>query len=381
MTHSITQIIAMAEGKTLEFKRDLSSPKNMLKTLVAFSNTAGGRLLIGVEDDSKEVLGVEDPLDEEERVCNLIADSIEPRLVPNVELITWQKKSLLVVEVYPSGSRPHWLKKEGPLEGVYVRLGSTNRKADSDLIQELRRSAMGVTFDEQSLPERTADDIDFEAAVVCFERQRKLVNKDLESLRIVTKDQGRWVPTVGGMLLFGKDREIIFPDAWIQCGRFIGTDKADIFDHIEIHDHLPMAVERVMEFLKKHAMRGADFSELRRKDVWSIPLTILREAVINAVVHADYSQKGAPIRIAFFNDRIEIENPGILLPGLTMEDMLQGVSKIRNRVIARVFRELDLIEQWGREGRKVNAVIALRTLRTGSYRAMGQRYSPHVQGG
>ena len=153
----------------------------------------------------------------------------------------------------------------------------------------------------------------------------------------------------GGMLLFGKkeEKEMVFPDAWVQCGRFIGKDKADIFDHIEIHEHLPVAVERVMEFLKKHAMRGADFSELRRRDVWSIPLTILREAVVNAFVHADYSQMGAPIRVAFFDDRIEVENPGILLPGLTVEDMLQGVSKIRNRVIARVFRELNLIEQWG----------------------------------
>jgi predicted HTH transcriptional regulator len=61
--------------------------------------------------------------------------------------------------------------------------------------------------------------------------------------------------------------EVVFPDAWIQCGRFIGKDRADIFDHIDIHEHLPVAVERVMEFLKKHAMRGADFSELRRKDV------------------------------------------------------------------------------------------------------------------
>ena len=80
-------MITMPEGKTLQFKRDLSSPKNMLKTLVAFANTAGGRLLIGVEDRTKEVLDVENPLDEEERLCNLIADNIEPRLVPNVELI------------------------------------------------------------------------------------------------------------------------------------------------------------------------------------------------------------------------------------------------------------------------------------------------------
>ncbi len=347
MTHSIAELLSRPEGKTLEFKRDLSSPRNILKTLVAFANTAGGRLLIGVEDGSRELLSIENPLDEEERLCSLIADNIEPRLVPNVELIAFGDKTLLGVEVYPSGSRPHWLKKEGPDNGVYVRLGSSNRKADSDLIQELRRSAMGITFDEQSLPDRKVEDLDFEAAVVCFERKRKLVEKDLESLRLVTKHQGHLVPTVGGMLLFGKDREMIFPDAWIQCGRFIGTDKADIFDHIEIHEHLPVAVERVMEFLKKHAMRGADFSELRRKDVWSIPLTILREAVVNAVVHADYSQKGAPIRISFFDDRIEIENPGILLPGLTVEDMLQGVSKLRNRVIARVFRELDLIEQWG----------------------------------
>jgi ATP-dependent DNA helicase RecG len=347
MTNSITQMIAMPEGKTLEFKQDLSSPKNMLKTLVAFANTAGGRLIIGVEDDSKEVIGVTDPLDEEERICNLIADSIKPRLVPNVELISFEDKTLLVVEVYPSGSRPHCLKSEGSADGVYVRLGSTNRKADRELIAELKRSVAGTYFDEQALPDRTVDDLDFEAAAVCFERHRKLMKNELESLRLVVKYQGHLVPTVGGMLLFGKDRELIFPDAWIQCGRFIGKDKADIFDHIDIHDHLPIAVERVMEFFKKHAMRGADFSELRRKDVWSIPLTILREAVVNAVVHADYSQRGAPIRIAFFDDRIEIENPGILLPGMTVEDMLQGVSRIRNHVIARVFRELDLIEQWG----------------------------------
>ena len=88
------------------------------------------------------------------------------------------------------------------------------------------------------------------------------------------------------------------------CGRFIGRDKADIFDHIELHDPLPQAVESILLFLKKHAMRGADFSAIRRKDQWSIPLGILREVVINALVHADYSQKGGPIRVAFFDDRI-----------------------------------------------------------------------------
>ena len=347
MTDSITQMIAMPEGKTLEFKRDLSSPKNILKTLVAFANTAGGRLIIGVEDGSKEVTGVTNPLDEEERICNLIADSIKPRLVPNVELISFDDKTLLIVEVYPSGSRPHCIKREGAIDGVYVRLGSTNRKADRELIAELKRSAEGIAFDEMPLPELSIDALDIEMAKELFKGNRELSEKELLTLKLVKPVQGRLVPTIGGVLLFGNEREERFSDAWIQCGRFAGTTKSVIFDHIEIHEHLPIAVERVIEFIKKHAMRGADFSQIRRRDVWSIPLTIVREAVINAIVHADYSQIGAPLRVAIYDDRVEIENPGILLPGMTVEDVRQGVSKIRNRVIARVFRELDLIEQWG----------------------------------
>ncbi len=109
-----------------------------------------------------------------------------------------------------------------------------------------------------------------------------------------------------------------------------------------------------MLFLNKHSFRSADLSSgLRRKDVWSIPLSILREVIINAVVHCDYSQRGAPIRVSYFDDRIEVENPGILLPGMTIEDMIDGVSKIRNPVIARVFKELGLIEQWGSGVRRV----------------------------
>ena len=353
MSLPIAQVLTMPEGKTLEFKRDLSSPKNIIKTLVAFSNTAGGRLLIGVEDGSHDISGVENPLDEEERLCSLIADSIRPRLVPNVELLAVGEKTLLGVEVYPSGSRPHWVKKEGQAEGVYVRLGSTNRKADPELISELQRSASGVSYDEMPVPDLSGDDLDLEAAQKNFRGVRELSEEELVTLKFLTRVQGNLVPTRGAMLLYGKKRDFYFPDAWIQCGRFMGTDKAYIFDHIDINENLPDAVESVMLFLKKHAFRGADFSEIRRKDVWSIPLTILREALINAIVHADYSQKGAPIRVSFFDDRIEIENPGILLPGMTIEDVKQGVSKIRNRVIARVFRELDLIEQWGSGFRRI----------------------------
>ena len=101
-------LLQQPEGKQLEFKRDLSSPQNALKTLVAFANSAGGRLVIGV-DDARRVAGVADPLAEEERICNLITDSIAPRLIPNVELMSIGDATVLIVEVFPSSAtRTTW---------------------------------------------------------------------------------------------------------------------------------------------------------------------------------------------------------------------------------------------------------------------------------
>ena len=162
MTDFIASLLRSPEGKTLEFKRDLSSPRPLLKTLVAFANTAGGRLLIGVSDD-KAVIGVDHPLDEEERLANLIADSIAPRLVPTIEMVTVEGKTLLIVEVFLSGTRPHFIKTDGIENGVYVRLGSTVRQADAPLIAELQRGVAGISFDSLPMPHLSQDDLDLDA--------------------------------------------------------------------------------------------------------------------------------------------------------------------------------------------------------------------------
>ena len=124
----LVTLLSRHEGKTLEFKRDLSSPPGVLKSIAAFANTSGGVLLIGVEDGTKKVTGVSDVLAEEERLANLIADSISPRLVPSMEVMPWRKTQVLAVEIYPSPSRPHHLNRLGPTEGIFVRVGSTNRR-------------------------------------------------------------------------------------------------------------------------------------------------------------------------------------------------------------------------------------------------------------
>ena len=128
-----------------------------------------------------------------------------------------------------SGLRPHYLKAEDPDNGVFVRLGSTNWQADQDLVNELRRGVAGIALDTEAIPHLTFDDLNLEAAQNQFGTSRLLDEQALLSLKIATREQDRLVPNWGGVLLFGKEPEFHFPDAWIQCGRFIGKDMVDIY--------------------------------------------------------------------------------------------------------------------------------------------------------
>ncbi len=351
----LTQLLRRPEGKTLEFKRDLSSPAPILRTIVAFANTSGGTILIGVDDASHDVRGLPNAREEEERLSNLISDSVTPQLVPDVELLRFREEMVLGVAVYPSPNRPHYL-HDSPETGTYVRVGSTNRRADGNLVSEMRRVSRGECFDEQPLPGLDSEAIDIDAVSEAFSEVRNISDRDLDVLGVLTTHQGRRVPSIGGMLLFGKDRLSHFPDAWIQAGRFSGSDRSNIFEQIEFKQPLPNAIEDAYGFIERHVASGVDIRGLRGLPRWQIPEVVVREALTNAVVHADYSQRGAPFRIAIFDDRLEVENPGLLPFGLTLEDLPLGVSKLRNRVIGRVFHERKLIEQWGSGiGRMISA--------------------------
>jgi predicted HTH transcriptional regulator len=342
----IRYLLRRHEGKTLEFKRDLSSPLGVLRTLVAFANSSGGVLLLGVEDD-RSVRGIPDALAQEERLASLVSDGIEPKLMPTIEIAAWRRVQLLAVEVFPSAQRPHWVRADGMPKGAYVRVGSTNRSPDAGLLAEMRREAGNEVYDETPLSDMNSEALDFRVASELFRARRVLKVADLRAVRALVRHQNRDVPSVGGLLLFGRDPQARFPDAWLQCGRFEGTTKARIIDRSEVRATLPTMLEGALAFVRKHALLGMEIEGLRRKDRWSVPMDAVREALVNAVVHADYSMTGRPLRLAIYDDRLEVENPGLLPAGMTVEDMVQGVSRLRNRVIGRVFAELGLIEQWG----------------------------------
>lgn len=331
----------------MEFKRDLSSPDGVLRAVVAFANSAGGVLVIGVEDGTRRVVGCSSPLADEERLSSLLADRIEPRLVPDIAIVPWRRTQLLVVTVQLSPLRPHRVRLGNRAPTVYVRLGSTNREADPQLIGQLQREAEGVSFDESPLVHLSPSEIDLDAVRRAFASRRSITTKDLRTLRLVTRHQGRDVPTVAGMVLFGRERDLTVPDAWIQAGRFAGVDRTDIIDTARF-DGPPLAeIENVMHFVRRHTRNSITIEELTRTERPEYPSQAIREALVNAVVHADYSQLGAPIRVSIFADRLEIESPGVMPFGLTIDDVRSGVSRIRNHAIARVMNELELVEQWG----------------------------------
>jgi predicted HTH transcriptional regulator len=343
----IIDLLKSPESKTVEFKRDLSSPMGILRTMVAFANTAGGTIILGVEDTTKHIRGIKDPFLLEEQLANLVNDCIMPQLIPEIEVIPWQNNYLLTIQVFPSSIRPHYLKRQGKEKGSYIRVGSTNRLADHIMLTELQRVRFEDSFDKQPISELSSEAIDFRVASELFAPIRKLTPADLDSMDLVTTYQGKKVPTAGGMILFGKNRLKYFPDAWLQVGRFAGTTKNKIIDTQEITVYPTQAIDEAIAFIKKHALHGIEIKNSRNTDLWSLPLAAIREAVINAFVHADYAQQGAPIRLAIFDDRIEIESPGLLLFGLTVDEIKRGVSKLRNRAIGHVFYRLGLIERWG----------------------------------
>lgn len=364
------ELLRRPEGKRLEYKRDLSSPQPVLRALVAFANSAGGVLVLGVDDDHS-VRGLADPIAVEHRLINLISDSIAPRLVPEVDIVRWRSTNVIVVTVHLSPSRPHRLVADG---SVYVRMGASNRTADPQLVEEMRRSSQFESFDETAYPSASLAEIDFEEMVTEFAPRRKVRRADLAVLGLSVQDQGREVPTVGGLVLFGRDRTAL-PDATIRCARFDGVTRARIVDSIDlVGPSMPAMVRHAMAFVDSHFARRVVINGLTNEIERPVPLTAVREALVNAVVHADYSQRGGPIRVALFSDRLEIENPGLLPFGVAVEDLSSGISRVRNKVIARTFKELGFIEQWGSGIGKINDEVKAAGLAPPTFEEIGGRF-------
>jgi ATP-dependent DNA helicase RecG len=350
LEHPLQLEIQQGESKTLEFKQQPPKGEQLAKTLIAFANTSGGKLIIGV-DDERQILGIED--DEFElmdRIASIIHDLCMPTLLPNIYLETVQNQTLLIIQVYRGSQIPYSLKNKPREHGVYVRLGASNRLASVEMIHELERQRLHQSFDEQIAWDQTLISLDLTPLLQAFEQAGKPLTDTtgainwprLRTLKLIRTEQGKDYPTHGLMILLG-----LYDQVEIKCSRFKGTTMAIFLDKKEYSGDLFQQLANTETFIKNHLHLRAEILGLQRTETYEIPIPAIREALTNAVVHRDYSNAGRDIKVGIYDDMVNIVSPGGLPNGLTLKEALTGRSEIRNRVLARIFRELGYIEQWG----------------------------------
>jgi ATP-dependent DNA helicase RecG len=189
-------------------------------------------------------------LAQEERLANAISDAIAPFILPDIEIKTYQQKEIILIHI-PHLPGPFYVKKDGPEDGVYVRIGSTSRVADAEMLQNLRLLAKKISFDETPHPRATKDDLDWNVIKKAFSLVgKKITEHKAENLGLLVRHAGKTCPSSGGIILFGLNRLQTFPDAIIKCVRFIGTNKAQILDHLTITTYPIFALEEALNSKK-----------------------------------------------------------------------------------------------------------------------------------
>ena len=345
---TIIEQIARGEGKTLEFKEALPASERLVKTIVAFANTGGGKILVGVKDDGT-IVGIDNSAvpDYMDRIANMAHDQIHPLIALDIYAYALREMTIIVVEVYPSPLKPHFLKNMGKTTGVYIRVGATNKQADLEFVQELERQKLNISFDEDRCVDCPDEPkyIEDLKRLLAVQLRREITDETLTNLKFLKVQQGKLQLTNAAPILLGTWEHV-----HIKCARFKG-DNSDIFiDRKELTGDLFSQLENAMKFLLANinlsGVVGAD--HLRRIDNYEIPPGALREALVNAIVHRDYVMSGSDIKVAVYDSRIEITSPGAFPRGITLDEVLDGRSEVRNKVIARIFKEAELIEQWGR---------------------------------
>lgn len=351
--------IIHGESKNVEFKVMLpKDSEKYVKTIIAFANTQGGQLIIGVEDETRKVVGVDkdDIFQVMDSIADAVTDSCMPQIVPDITFQTVDGKTVIVATVAPGANRPYYLKAKGKEYGTYVRVAGTSRPADTEKIKELEMEGERVSWDELtcvglSVTERAikklCEDIDFYRSEMqgqkeYAEKATKVTREQLENWGVIKKIKDNYVASNAYALLTGQH----FHYSKTQCAVFIGNERGEFLDKKEFSGPLYEQIEEAYLFVLRNIRHGAKVEGLVRKEKYELPPVAIREMIINAHCHRNFLDNSC-VQVALYDDRLEVTSPGGLYFGLTLEEAISGRSKQRNRVVAEVFNQMGLIEAWG----------------------------------
>jgi ATP-dependent DNA helicase RecG len=332
----IRKLIQTGETETVEFKTTFG--KEVIISLSAFANTAGGKVVVGV-DNAGRPTGIQVGPESEQRYINEIKTATYPQIIPHVTSFEMGGRTVLVFEINEYPVKPVSCKNR-----YYKRVKNSNHLLSLDEIVDLKQQSLNISYDAYRLKE-PLESLDRLLMEQFIEKANSTgrVNLGDDLLTNLTKlkliHNGR--PTLASMLLFGNHGYTL------HIGRFKAPDT--IIDDLLLKAPLLTALDEAMLFIKKHINLSYDFDgSLQRKERWQYPLEALRELLLNAVVHRDYKNT-SDIVIKIFDDRILFTSPGRIYGNLTIADLQRDdyVSSIRNKLLAESFYLLGEIEKYG----------------------------------
>ena len=355
--------ILHGENKKLEFKMTLpGDSKKYIKTVIAFSNTAGGKLIIGV-DDERNVVGLPDDqiFSIKDTITDTISNMCEPQIIPDIYIAEIEDKHIIVVEIYPGPNCPYFIKSLGLQNGTYVRISGLSKLADETTIKELQFRGNNLRFDEivnlqypaekQSINKLCQDITAYRLKMANSDESQSIhtvEGKDLVNWKVLTQNGNEFLATNAFVLLTSD----FFEYSSIQCARFKGIDRTIFIDKKEYSGPLYEQIENAYNFILNHINLAVGIDGLQRSERYELPTRSIREMIVNAVTHRNY-MIDSRIQVAVYDDRIEVTSPGMLFGSLDIAAIKAGRSETRNRTIARVFDKMHLIESWGTGIRRI----------------------------
>jgi ATP-dependent DNA helicase RecG len=352
-TNLIKNLLEMGETSTVEFKIAPPRPAELAERLCGFANGQGGYIVLGVADNTWEPVGVKNPpaaID-----CLLqAARSCKPAIrfdPPDPQIIEINGNRLVIASVPPNNgvlfqaNRVFW-----------IRRGTHTVPLESDELENFFHNRGTLGWENAVVPDASLNDLDFELIREFLKhrsgRFRESPTKaNLESLLVrsrcamIQEEKGRQVlrPTNAGLLLFGKEPQEFLPHAQVVCVQYgdeIGLRR--YLDRRTLSGNLAQLVDKSADYLRLNIKTAGIIHEFSRQDVPAYSLEVLREAVVNAIVHRDYSLVGENVRILIYPDRIEVHNPGLLMPGVDLDALKRGeqLSRPRNPVLVDILASL-----------------------------------------
>ena len=327
--------MAFVESEVVELKAEVVG--DICKEVIAFANTKGGTLYIGVSDDGS-VVGVKNADQVILQLNNMIRDSIKPDVTMFVGYETQHvgDKDIIAVTIQKGTDRPYYLGSKGlKPSGVYVRNGTSSDPATDTAIRRMIKETDGDSFESMRSLEQN---LSFEAAKKQFEKQNiPFDTAKMQTLGMISADG-----IYSNVALLLSDQ----CPSTIKAATFSGEDKGSCQDRREFGGSLFQQMEELYSYLDMRNQTKATFDGLYRIDTRDYPENALREALLNSLVHRDYSFRASTL-VSVYADRIEFVSVGGLPSGIELDDIMLGLSVCRNPKLAAIFYRLQLIEAYG----------------------------------